>query len=170
MSRFQDEWNLVPAAAKVLAALAALFILMLMGLVFLVPPMAERGMPPLMLWGFFALTSVPSAAMLAVYVLLLGYVWADAGRRGMSQAGWTLIALFVPMAIGIILYFVVREPLPASCRSCGALVPRGQACCTGCGAALATTCPECQRPVEPTWAHCGGCGAALRATAKITTP
>ena len=48
---------------------------------------------------------VPLAIMggtaLACYILLIGYVNSDAGRRGMSRLGWTLLAIFIPHALGI---------------------------------------------------------------------
>ncbi len=38
-------------------------------------------------------------------ILLIGFVYADAKRRGMRHVMWTLLAIFIPDAIGIILYF-----------------------------------------------------------------
>src|SRR5208337_4340116 len=42
---------------------------------------------------------------LAFYVLLVGYVNRDARRRGMSATLWTVLVIFVPNAIGFIIYF-----------------------------------------------------------------
>jgi hypothetical protein len=170
MSRFAQEWALVPTAARVIAVVAALFIVMLMGLLFLAPPLAEKELPHPILWGFFALTSLVPSALLAVNILLVGYVWADAGRREMNQPGWTLLALFIPGAIGIILYFILRDPLPVPCPSCTLPVPKNQPCCTSCGATVRRSCPECRRPVEPHWSHCGHCGAALKAATRPQAP
>src|SRR5215213_7903850 len=54
------------------------------------------------------------------YLLLAGYVYNDARRRGMRHVMWTLLAIFVPNAIGFILYFIMRDPLQNPCSSCGA--------------------------------------------------
>jgi hypothetical protein len=56
---------------------------------------------------------------LLVFVLLIGYVNGDARRRGMRYVLWTLLAIFIPNAIGIILYFVLRDPLMRVCQQCG---------------------------------------------------
>jgi hypothetical protein len=162
MSRFEQEWALVPTAARVIAVIGALFIVALMGLLFLVPPMAEGEFPHPMLWGFFALTSLIPSALLAVTILLVGYIWADSGRRGMNQLGWTLLAVFVPSAIGIILYFLLRDPLPLACPSCHSPVGKDLACCARCGTTVRPACPECRRPSKNGWTHCGYCGALLR--------
>jgi RNA polymerase subunit RPABC4/transcription elongation factor Spt4 len=95
------------------------------------------------------------------WVLLVGYVNADAKRRGMNSLLWTLLAALVPNAIGFILFFVLREPLMRICSHCRAKVQPGFAFCPHCGAALSPACPACRRPVEPGWANCPYCGAAL---------
>jgi hypothetical protein len=98
---------------------------------------------------------------IALYVLLLGYVWGDARRRGMNHVLWTLLALFIPYAVGIILYFLMRDPVPVPCPACGTLARKGHAYCARCGAAVRPACPECRQPVEPGYRNCPGCGRAL---------
>ena len=49
--------------------------------------------------------------ILAGYTLLIGYIYGDARRRGMRYVMWTLLAIFLFNGIGIILYFILREPL-----------------------------------------------------------
>ena len=48
---------------------------------------------------------------LAGWTLVVGYVYGDARRRGMRYVMWTLLAIFIPNGIGVILYFILREPL-----------------------------------------------------------
>lgn len=168
MSRFEQEWALVPTAAKVIAAMAFLMILVLMGVPFLLVPLAEPGAPRPPLWGLVFLMSFVPSTLLAAFVLVVGYVWADAGRRGMNQVGWTLLAIFIPSAIGIILYFLLREPLPVPCPSCQTPVGKDLACCAQCGAAVRPACPQCRRPSRNGWTHCGYCGAELRPTTPAT--
>jgi len=99
---------------------------------------------------------------LAIYFLLIGYVNGDARRRGMRYVMWTLLAAFIPNAIGIILYFILREPLLHGCPKCGTMVSQGFAFCSKCGTAMAQACPECRSAVQPEWSHCTKCGAQLK--------
>src|SRR5438094_46482 len=82
------------------------------------------GNPPFPLAAMVPLAIVGGTA-LGCYVLLIGYVNRDAGRRGMSRLGWTLLAIFIPNALGIVLYFVLRKPRIATCPQCGAPVQSG---------------------------------------------
>jgi double zinc ribbon protein len=98
---------------------------------------------------------------LAVLVLLIGYVNGDAKRRGMRYVMWTLLAIFVPNALGIILYFLLRDPLPAPCPSCGTRVGGAFAFCPQCGTVVSPSCPHCRRTVDRAWANCAYCGTKL---------
>lgn len=97
------------------------------------------------------------------WVLLIGYVNRDARRRGMRHVMWTLLAIFIPNAIGIILYFILRTPLMKDCGQCGRPMSGEFAFCPNCGAETAQSCPSCKRAIEPGWSHCPGCGKGLRA-------
>jgi len=98
---------------------------------------------------------------LPALVLLIGYVYGDAKRRGMRYVMWTLLAIFVPNLIGIILYFILRDPLPISCPSCGKSVKSSFTFCPYCSASLQPTCPQCGFAVDSGWQHCPKCGTAL---------
>jgi hypothetical protein len=160
MSRFRQEWDLIPTAAFVIAGLAFLAYVTLMGSLFLAPPLMEGQGLPLPLVGLFALTLVGGVFMV-LFILLLGYVWADAKRRRMNALLWVLLALFIPNAIGIILYFILRDPLAVPCPSCSAPATKDQAFCAACGTAVRPSCPQCRQPVQQGWTHCGRCGAEL---------
>ena len=163
MSRFDQEFALVPEGARWTAALVCLAVTALMGAVFLVPGLAERNGTAFLVMSPFFLLSLVGVAFLGAYVLLVGYVFADAKRRGMNHVLWTLLAIFIPNAIGIILYFILREPVPVPCPSCGAKAKKGHAFCAGCGTAVRVACPQCRQPVEPGWRNCARCGAGLAA-------
>lgn len=98
---------------------------------------------------------------LVVLVLLIGYVNGDAKRRGMRYVMWTLLAIFVPNALGIILYFLLRDPLPAPCPGCGTRVGGAFAFCPQCGTVVSPSCPQCRRTVDRAWANCAHCGTKL---------
>jgi zinc-ribbon domain/Phospholipase_D-nuclease N-terminal len=69
----------------------------------------------------------------AVWMLCLGYVYADAKRRGMRPVLWTLIAALFPHLFGFLLYFALRQSLGPKCPSCGQPVMPGQRFCSWCG-------------------------------------
>jgi hypothetical protein len=157
MSRFQREMDLVPRTAWAVGVCVWLgFFLLMMLLPFHMDP-EGRNWP---LAGKLAMSVLPGLPLF-VLVLLIGYVYADAKRRGMRYVMWTLLAIFIPNAIGIILYFVMRDPLLAHCTNCGAEARQGFAFCPRCGGSLALACPQCRKAVEPGWSHCVHCGASL---------
>jgi predicted RNA-binding Zn-ribbon protein involved in translation (DUF1610 family) len=161
MSRFRDELDVVPRPAFALAMCVWLgFFLLMMLLPFRLDP-EGRNWP---LAGKLAMSVLPGIPLF-VLVLLIGYVYADAKRRGMRYVMWTLLAALIPNAIGIILYFVLRDPLLVSCTHCGTQVRPGFTFCPKCGGALSQACPHCRRAVEPGWTHCVYCGASLGAVA-----
>jgi hypothetical protein len=94
-------------------------------------------------------------------MLLIGYINADARRRGMRYVMWTLLSIFIPYGIGIILYFVLRDPLLVSCSKCGALGRSSFVFCPKCGEGLSSSCTACKRAVEPGWNRCAYCGKEL---------
>ena len=164
MSRFREEMKVIPRAAWVIAILAYLACVAFSWLVF-IPRNPDFSHELIFIswprweWLIFAVV-IP--LFLAVYILLLGYINADARRRGMRYVMWTLLAMLIPNAIGFILYFILRDPLPRGCPHCGNSVNHGFAFCPKCGGALAPACPQCRAAVQPEWSHCTKCGARLR--------
>jgi RNA polymerase subunit RPABC4/transcription elongation factor Spt4 len=143
------------------------------------------GMPPLF-WFFIFPASDPNemermpefaklclpilaGAILAAYVMLIGFVYVDAKRRAMRQVMWTLLAIFIPNAIGVILYFLMRDPLPTPCPKCGMMVRNAFAFCPSCGSELLRACKACHRKLEPGWVNCAYCGTPTGAAAQRTT-
>jgi hypothetical protein len=150
------ELAVIPAWAIALAALV--FLAAEGGLLYLFMH-HERNPPPLplqLLFGTFI------GSFLAALVLGVGYVNRDARRRGMKAALWTVLVIFVPNAIGFILYFLLRRPLPLSCPGCGASARAGSRYCPGCGRPLVPACPHCGQAIADTDAHCPSCGRRLR--------
>jgi len=69
----------------------------------------------------------------AAFLLALGYIYGDAGRRQMPAWAWVIAAFLIPNFIGFILYFLFRGPLLGPCSSCGKPTRRGDAFCSHCG-------------------------------------
>jgi len=159
----QKEIQVVPKFVWAVALLA--YVGVSIGLIFVAIPgypdtsnLPQAGKVAL---GLFA------GAVPAIYILLLGYIYGDAKRRGMRYIVWTLLAIFVPNAIGIILYFILRDPMPVFCPSCGARVKSTFTFCPQCAKALRPTCLQCGRALEHTWSHCPNCGAAAPAGTSL---
>src|ERR1043166_8726039 len=81
------------------------------------------------------------SAFAAIWLMALGYVYRDARRRGMNAGLWLLLCMLLSwpfFAIGFILYFQVREPLPFSCPRCSTMV-----------GARFNFCPYCAQELGP---------------------
>jgi len=96
------------------------------------------------------------------FLLFIGYINRDAKRRGMSPVLWTIVAIFIPNALGIILYFVLRQPLRSACPQCGNALQAGFNFCPQCNYKLSPSCPQCQRVVGVNDVYCPYCGTSLR--------
>jgi hypothetical protein len=73
--------------------------------------------------------------VIAVWLLCLGFVFADARRRAMRSVLWVLVAALFPNLLGFLLYFVMRHPIAVTCTQCGMTVPN-QRFCSWCGTSL----------------------------------
>lgn len=130
----------------------------LFGVVFLVLNLTIPGhvSPPVQ---FFLTVMVPVIA--AAYAVLVAYIYGDARRRGMRYVMWTLLAIFLSNGIGVILYFILRDPMPEYCSACGCPMHRGYAFCPRCGANMLPACGSCRRVSQAGWSHCAYCGTKL---------
>lgn len=153
-TRFVDEFRIIPRSLKIAAVT-----------LFIVGQIAALG-------GYFAtsredplIAFVGGAAavtlVLGCILMLLGYINRDAKRRGMNSTLWTLLAIFVPYAIGVIIYFLMREPRPYNCPACGALVNARFNFCPDCKHNLRPSCPQCKREVRLEDKYCPYCAQEL---------
>jgi len=156
-TRFMNEVRIISPWAWAIAILV--FLALPMGMAFVV---SRDPAHPVLVVPF----SLIPAALVACLILLIGYINQDAGRRGMSRTLWTLIAVFVPNALGIVLYFVLRKPRLLRCPHCAELVQTGYGFCPACRYRLSPACPQCQRGVSLSDRYCPYCGADLRSPAQ----
>jgi len=166
---FASEFRVIPEwLVNTVACLYALAV----ALLFYAARTAPGAMPeplvarPVMVQ-FLAIFGIVTAGALVVgsYILLIGYINRDAKRRGMSPALWTIIAIFVPYLVGVIIYFVLREPLPFECPRCGRLVNAQFNFCPACQCNLRPSCPNCRREIRLGDHFCPHCGVAIEAAA-----
>ena len=166
MSRFIQELKVIPRAVRIIVA----FILIALPIAFTLFVMFshDHGLAHTPAVGKF-LMIVGVGIVPAMWVLLIGYVYADAKRRGMRYVMWTLLAIFIPDAIGVILYFILRDPLLKPCPGCAHVLKSGYTFCPYCGTSLLPTCPNCGRGVELVWANCPQCGTNLPSSTPRAT-
>jgi RNA polymerase subunit RPABC4/transcription elongation factor Spt4 len=120
-----------------------------------------------------ALSGVITAMALGFTVVffMLGYVYRDAKRRGMNAGLWTLLVLILSPAyllIGLIIYLLVREPLPYTCPQCSTTVNARYNFCPNCKYNLHPACPACQREVADDDKFCPYCATELTHALKPT--
>ena len=120
--RFWQEFRLVPAWLRWTVAALYVLALVIAIVVNLNPQINEGQIFPPDLRDNPALASLALAGIvtcvslfLASYIFMIAYVNRDAKRRGMSSGLWTFLVIVLSpayFAIGFILYFLMRQPLP----------------------------------------------------------
>jgi len=110
-----------------------------------------------------------TAFVISVFILTLGYVYRDAKRRGMNGALWMLLVLILSPAylfIGLIIYLLIREPLPFTCPQCSATISARFNFCPNCKYNLHPSCPQCQREISDSDKFCPYCATQLKPAAS----
>jgi RNA polymerase subunit RPABC4/transcription elongation factor Spt4 len=153
-STFLDEIRIIPYWAYVFAVIGFLCMQAVFNGIL---PM-ERNAPPAIVCFFLGLLV---GCVVACYILLIGYVNRDAARRGMSRLLWTLLVIFIPNALGFILYFLLRQPMTQPCPQCQSPVQATFNYCPTCHTKLHPHCAQCQRMVQLTDTFCPYCGYKL---------
>ena len=95
-----------------------------------------------------ALSGLLFGLMLAVWVLGLGFVYADARRRAMRPVLWLLVAALFPHLLGFLLYFVMRQPVASICPRCRRIISSNQPFCSWCGAPQFPSPPAAPTPMS----------------------
>ncbi len=100
-------------------------------------------------------------AMLFLFAIIgvCFFIYHDAGRRGMNQWLWTIIAIFTPNLIGVIIYLVLRKPLLNPCPGCGNMLEPQLLYCPRCGRQFKQKCPSCNAILALGDQFCGACGS-----------
>ena len=135
MKKFME---LVPKGVKVTAVVWMCAIVMLGVAAGYFGGWTQHGLGQLPLAACVAIGAVGGLAMglfMAAWLICVGYVYADARRRGMRPVLWALIAALFPHLFGFLLYFALRQPLTPRCPQCGQAVTLDQRFCSWCGAA-----------------------------------
>jgi RNA polymerase subunit RPABC4/transcription elongation factor Spt4 len=110
----------------------------------------------------------PIAATILLVVIFMMvaigiFVYRDARERGMPPVLWTLVAVFVPYFVGLIIYLIMRQGRAFSCPACGRGAPHEAVFCPHCGKPVQRSCSRCKARVPTDARFCPACGAELPA-------
>jgi len=156
-STFRSELAIIPTVARVIAVVA--FVLVQIALLVLVPTYCNaKDVPPR---PALIAISLFGGLIMAIIVLLVGYVNADSKRRGMNSLLWTLLVIFIPKALGFLAYFLLRKPLVMACPKCGTSIGSDFRFCPKCGYAITPTCVQCGRSINRDYVCCPYCGKTV---------
>ncbi len=102
--------------------------------------------------------------VIVIFAVIGVLVYKDAKKMGMNAWMWTLVAIYAPNGIGIIIYLIFRynEKQKKKCPCCKYVLTGTYKVCPQCGESLGTNCPECDKPVEPGWKVCPYCRHVLK--------
>jgi hypothetical protein len=156
-SNFQDEFAIIPEFMLIVAGVGAA------GMLYLFLDIIPRHDPHAPPYPARVFLGILAGCVVALLLLLIGYVNQDAKRRDMGQLLWTLLVIFIPNGIGFLAYFLLRKPLIQHCPKCGERAEKGFHFCAKCGCVLAPSCEHCGREVSHEFAVCPYCGKALGA-------
>ena len=104
--------------------------------------------------------SLSWSVLAALYVLMIGYVSNDSPRRNMNTGFWMFVSL-MPGGIGLVLYFLLRQPTLSVCPSCSARIQNEFHFCPQCSFQVSAACGNCYRSVRASYLYCAHCGHDL---------
>ena len=157
-TRFRDEIRIIPPWAYFIAFLGYVAA----GAAVVFSALTNKGSDRFFRLPLLIPLGLTGGTVIACYILLIVYINRDAGRRGMSRLGWTLLAIFIPNGLGIVLYFVLRKALSPKCPQCGQVVESRFGFCPCCRCRLTPVCAQCQHTVNVADKFCPFCGNDLR--------
>src|SRR5271157_4031864 len=179
-SKFADELRIIPRWL-VFTCLVLTMIAMIVGVsINLVNIGTDREVFPPELRNQPLLASLALAGLILLVAILLsatlfmfGYVYRDASRRGMNPVLWTIVVLILSPGygiLGLVIYLLVREPLPYACPQCATSVSARFNFCPNCKTNLHPACSHCQREVSDTDRFCPYCGNDLAPAKSQSAP
>jgi RNA polymerase subunit RPABC4/transcription elongation factor Spt4 len=165
-SPFMNELRIIPTGWKIAALLSFFCFEFAFGQI--MPRIVHHhGLPPQPWW---TLIAVVGSLFIALTVALIGYIYADAKRRGMNAILWVVLVILIPKMIGFIAYFLLRKPILHGCPQCGAPVRSDFHFCPQCHYALSPVCNRCGRPIGAGYAFCPYCGQGVGVPMQPAAP
>jgi len=102
--------------------------------------------------------------VITLFAVIGVLVYRDAKKMGMNAWMWTLIAIYAPNGVGIIVYLIFRynEKKKKRCASCNYVLTDDFDVCPSCGESFGNSCPGCGKFTETDWKVCPYCRHALK--------
>lgn len=102
--------------------------------------------------------------VIALFAVIAVLVYKDAKKLGMNAWMWTLVAVYAPNGVGIIIYLVFRynEKRKKRCPKCSYVLGGEFEVCPSCGHNISSKCSECGKIVEEEWKVCPYCRTPLK--------
>ncbi len=108
---------------------------------------------------------------LLIPILIGTFVYKDAKKRNMDAVLWTVIAIFAPGFIGLVIYLIMRSNYSdLQCPGCAQSVIESYAVCPHCGYNLRARCVQCGSNLEPGWQVCPECGTPISDAVRSNLP
>ena len=162
-SSITEEVKLIPRWSIAAASLVFVFMQYLQWVILPAYRVAHKMHPIAAPFGVRFYFALSWSTLAALYVLVVGYVSRDAPRRSMSTRLWVVICLAMQGGIGLVLYFLLRQPVVALCPSCGTSIHTEFHFCPQCAYQVSAACGNCHRGVRITDVYCVYCGHSLAA-------
>jgi ABC-type Fe3+ transport system permease subunit len=170
--RFREELRIIPRWVKILCVVLYVLAIAIGVTIVNVSPNSRfpelhdnAAASTLAIIGIVTACAIPFAC----FLLMLGYVYRDARRRNMNAPLWTLLVFILApssLVIGLIIYLLVREPLPYACPRCAQLVGPRFNFCSNCKCDLHPSCPNCKQEIAETDKFCPYCAQELGRTTE----
>lgn len=101
--------------------------------------------------------------ILILVILMAVFVHKDAKKLHLNPWMWTLIVVYGPNGLGLIIYLIIRsnEKKKLRCIKCGVPVDRDFKICPHCGQQFGKTCSSCGKFIQEEWSVCPYCEEKL---------
>lgn len=166
--RFTDEIRIIPKwLVGLCISLYLIAILVAIAIIILNPEARPYDLRGNVAGSILAVCGLITAIsfVFSCFLFMLGYVYRDARRRDMNAPLWTLLVFILSpssLFIGLIIYLLVREPLPYPCPRCAKPVGPRFNFCPNCKCDLHPSCPNCKREIAETDTFCPYCATELK--------
>jgi len=157
MKKYENLFKGLFIAATVFLLLMFVGVFLAIGLTGAYGELSQDDRIALILIPFFMIFVIILFAIIGVLV------YRDAKKLGMNAWMWTLVAIYAPNGVGIIIYLVFRynEKKKKRCPKCNYVLGGEFEVCPNCGHNISSKCSECGKIVEDEWKVCPYCRNAL---------
>lgn len=158
MKKYENVFKALFIAATIFFLVIFIGVFLAVGLTGAYEELSQDDKIAMIVVGFVVLFVIVLFAIIGVLI------FKDAKKLGMNAWMWTLIAIYAPNGIGIIVYLIFRynEKKNKHCPSCNYVLKGDYDACPSCGQVIGSKCEECGKPIDSDWKVCPYCRHLLR--------